>query len=367
MPFDIPNTKFDGALAYSCVSLWFFVFGIFILSVEATNGLFLIFLIACPLLTYLAIMKVAIPQPNEAIVTEVLGRNICPEFDSEDVPVNNPNEDECEHVLMNVIAHRFAGLDAPENTIEALDLCHKNGGIGAEFDLVLTKDLIPIIFHDVYLDRVTMSSGEIQNKTWEELKKLDVSVNHPFHERFKESNIPLFDDVIQKIIQYDMRIFIDIKDDRPEITNIILQTFKKYPVLYRRAAVSSFNFWIIYAIRKQDPNIVASMAWRPHYMSYCKYSPREEDCIPYSNTLIIYCYSRLLDHLTTWLFKNICVHLVGFSVALLHKDVITPEVVTYWKEKNVRVIAWTVNRPSEKLHLLRDLGVAYMTDSMIGN
>ncbi|KAK9711654.1 hypothetical protein QE152_g25336 [Popillia japonica] len=45
---------------------------------------------------------------------------------------------------------------------------------------------------------------------------------------------------------------------------------------------------------------------------------------------------------------------------------IISSVVTEWREKGVRVIAWTVNHPVEKQHFSRVLKVTYMTDTLTG-
>lgn len=54
-----------------------------------------------------------------------------------------------------VIAHRGASGYLPEHTLEAKALAH---GLGADFleqDIVLTKDDVPVVLHDIYLDTVT--------------------------------------------------------------------------------------------------------------------------------------------------------------------------------------------------------------------
>ncbi len=54
-----------------------------------------------------------------------------------------------------VIAHRAASGYLPEHTLEAVALAY---GMGADFieqDLVLTKDKIPVVLHDIYLDTTT--------------------------------------------------------------------------------------------------------------------------------------------------------------------------------------------------------------------
>lgn len=54
-----------------------------------------------------------------------------------------------------VIAHRGASGYLPEHTLEAKAMAHAQGADFIEQDVVLTKDGVPVVLHDLHLDAVT--------------------------------------------------------------------------------------------------------------------------------------------------------------------------------------------------------------------
>ena len=84
-----------------------------------------------------------------------------------------------------VLAHRGDSSHAPENTIEAAKLGLDSGADGWEFDVRVTKDGVPIVFHDVSLARTTdvalRFAGDsrqtqgflLADFLWEEVRSLD--------------------------------------------------------------------------------------------------------------------------------------------------------------------------------------------------
>ncbi|MFN8706949.1 MAG: glycerophosphodiester phosphodiesterase [Planctomyces sp.] len=54
-----------------------------------------------------------------------------------------------------VIAHRGASGYVPEHTTEGVAMSHAMGADYIEQDVVLTKDSVPVVLHDLYLDDVT--------------------------------------------------------------------------------------------------------------------------------------------------------------------------------------------------------------------
>jgi glycerophosphoryl diester phosphodiesterase len=84
--------------------------------------------------------------------------------------------------LPPVIGHRGASGYAPENTAACLTTAAQLGLSYVQLDVRLTKDEIPILFTDLEIDRITMSSGPVAEMTFDELSELDAG--HHFGESF---------------------------------------------------------------------------------------------------------------------------------------------------------------------------------------
>ena len=72
------------------------------------------------------------------------------------------------------IAHRgLWGPGVPENSLAAIEAAAK-ASLGLEFDVHLSKDGVPIVFHDANLERMTGEAGYIFEKTAEELQEINL-------------------------------------------------------------------------------------------------------------------------------------------------------------------------------------------------
>lgn len=85
----------------------------------------------------------------------------------------------------------------PENTLPAFTASGKLG-FALEFDVVLTKDLVPLVIHDETLDRTTPCTGKVRNMTYADIKancKTDVlgSPEGPLGKKAKKTkpSVPL--------------------------------------------------------------------------------------------------------------------------------------------------------------------------------
>ncbi|XP_076246664.1 glycerophosphodiester phosphodiesterase 1 [Calliopsis andreniformis] len=343
--------------------LWIFLQAIWNIFISVFYNFSVPWIAWCGLVITIGLKLVRVPPPNSAIVQEVLG--VDPFLLDKD---NNLSKDHGngEQYCMRVVAHRGAAYDFPENSLMAFRNSKDRGCSAVEIDLSLTKDNIPIVFHDPTIDRITGKVGIVKDMTWDQLKDLDITHNHPLKDKFTGgATIALFHDVLELCLNNEQRIIIDIKETKTEIVQIMIDAYKKFPKLYKKAVVSSFNPIIVYLIRRKDPQIVSSLAWRPQFFSRTAYSglecpgPTRYDN-PFKNLA-----ACTLDRIYEWALDRFVFYIVGISVVLLHKDIINPRVIHEWRDRNVRVMAWTVNLPSEKQHFSRLLKITYLTDTLM--
>lgn len=73
-----------------------------------------------------------------------------------------------------IIAHRGDWRNFPENSIEGIQSCIEKGFDIIEIDVRLTKDSIPVLMHDVTLDRTTNGKGKVADLTWQEVQQLNL-------------------------------------------------------------------------------------------------------------------------------------------------------------------------------------------------
>ncbi len=98
-----------------------------------------------------------------------------------------------EHFKRWLYAHR--GLhdndsDAPENSLAAFRKAVE-AGYGIELDIQLSKDRVPVVFHDFTLERVCGGEGKVCDYTYEELQK--------FYLFDSKERIPKFADVLSLV------------------------------------------------------------------------------------------------------------------------------------------------------------------------
>lgn len=98
----------------------------------------------------------------------------------------------CRYPLL--IAHRGAMAEAPENSAAAFDMALTRQVDGIEFDVRLSADGVPVVFHDDALFRITGKNGSVFDYPFETLRTLDYG--KWFSERFAGTSLMRLEDVL---------------------------------------------------------------------------------------------------------------------------------------------------------------------------
>ena len=100
-----------------------------------------------------------------------------------------------------VIAHRGASAEAPENSLEALELGMELGADAIELDVRRTADGALLVIHDPTLDRTTDAAGRIADLTRADVADVRLANGAP---------IPELGDVLRRF--RDVEITVDVKE-----------------------------------------------------------------------------------------------------------------------------------------------------------
>lgn len=111
--------------------------------------------------------------------------------------------------LPKIIGHRGCAGYAPENTLEAIHTAADMGVEWVELDVKLTKDEVPIIFHDDTLDRTTNGAGPVALKTYDELKQLECG--SWYGDSFAGIKIPTLEEAIEVLVDRELGLNLEIK------------------------------------------------------------------------------------------------------------------------------------------------------------
>ena len=140
----------------------------------------------------------------------------------------------------NKIAHRgmFDNIKIPENSLSAFKKALKYN-YAIELDIQLTKDNIPVVFHDSNLKRMTGKDLIIEETDYNEIRKLKLLNTNEY--------IPTLDEVLN-LVNNKVLLDIEIKDTKriKTITNILKNKLSNY----NNYVLKSFNPRIVRYLKK---------------------------------------------------------------------------------------------------------------------
>jgi glycerophosphoryl diester phosphodiesterase len=225
-----------------------------------------------------------------------------------------------------IIGHRGLAAIAPENTIAAFQQAIMKGVSGIEFDVQLSLDQIPVIFHDITLERTTNGFGLVREKTLQQLKQLDAGSR--FSDEFQGQSIPTFTEVLTLLGNNNLHIYPEIKATETwsdlDIQNLI-ETIIKYNYT-QRCTIISFDQSFLTKVHQLNHNIKIGY----NSANLADYQSSFKLALKTNNPLLIIQYNLLLDQ---------------------------PQIFQECETNNITIIAWTVDDLEIKQQLI-DLGVS---------
>jgi glycerophosphoryl diester phosphodiesterase len=136
-----------------------------------------------------------------------------------------------------IIAHRGASADAPENTLAAFHLAWEQKADAIELDVYATRDGKIAVIHDPNTKRTTGLNRKVDAQTMDELRKLDAGAWKA--DRWKGERIPSLDEVLA-VMPAGKRVFVEIKCG-PEILPELARVVAASPCKPNQVAIIGFG------------------------------------------------------------------------------------------------------------------------------
>lgn len=222
---------------------------------------------------------------------------------------------------IKAVAHRGYPPKYPENTLSSYQAACDLGFERLELDAHLSKDGVPVMMHDIFVDRVTDGEGYIEDYTLDELKQLRVRENE---------TVPTLKEALQ-LVKGKMIVSIELKQQGhlyPGLEKAVLDVVHECDMV-DEVYINSFDHYAVERMRQLSKDV-------------------ELGLIISGATPSVFPYMKEINA------KYLSVK-VGF---------ITDEYVKACEDHGVVPIAWTVNTEEDIKRMLRYPSVLSTTDEL---
>jgi len=222
-----------------------------------------------------------------------------------------------------IIAHRGASEEAPENTLASVRRAWELGADAAEVDVHLSRDGRVMVHHDKTTKRQAGVEYVIADTDSPVLRELDMGRFKG--EKFAGEKMPFLEEVLATVPP-GKSLFIEIKCGQ-EILPVLEQILREQRSSHR-IVIIGFNLETVSATKQKMP--VIPVYWLIGRQKNKENPDQSEPLKP-----------EKLEQ----------AHAHGFNGVDLHFSAITEDVVRAAREMDLEVYAWTVNDPAEAKRL----------------
>jgi glycerophosphoryl diester phosphodiesterase len=147
-----------------------------------------------------------------------------------------------------IIAHRGVTLEAPENTIPAIERAIALGAALVEVDPRYTKDGQIVLMHDETLNRTTNGSGRVSEKNLAEIRQLDAGSH--YDKKYSGTRVPTLQEVLA-LARGKIEVYLDLKElDPTPLVNLVREMDAKSYVYFR-----PYYFETLKRVTTADPTL----------------------------------------------------------------------------------------------------------------
>ncbi len=226
---------------------------------------------------------------------------------------------------LEIIAHRGFSAIAPENTLAAFELAIARKANSIEFDIQLSADSVPVIFHDATLDRITGFSGKVREQNLSQLQKLDAG--KWFSYEFSGQKIPTFAEALVILKNVDKFLYFDVKPhcewSDAEVADFV-NTLNDRGIK-EKCVITSFSEQFLAQVRRLDGDLAIGQI----VANLEAYKTQLSQAVVNCDNLISSQYRVLLEN---------------------------PALIQASRSQGVDIVAWTVDDPEDRQKLI-DLGI----------
>jgi glycerophosphoryl diester phosphodiesterase len=150
---------------------------------------------------------------------------------------------------VEIVAHRGASYDAPENTVASFKEAWNQKADGAELDVHLTKDGKLVVIHDATLKRTSGIADKVCDLTLEAIRKHDAGKWKDA--KFAGEKYPTLDEMLATR-PTGKKVYVEVKAG-PEAVPELIRVLDAAKVPTELTPVISFHSEVIAAFKKERP------------------------------------------------------------------------------------------------------------------
>ena len=175
--------------------------------------------------------------------------------------------------MVKAIAHRGFSSRYPENTMLAFRRALELGADGAEFDVQLSRDGVPVVFHDENLARICGDERLVKDLTLDELSRFDISCR--FKGEYPAQRIPTLEEYFSLVRDRDFFSILEFKTaifEYDGIERMVVDSIRRFH-LEDRVVLSSFNHYTLLRCKAIAPELPCGILYECRIaepQDYCK-------------------------------------------------------------------------------------------------